>query len=54
VKVIDGKSDKLTEPTSVLVVRNKIEKIGADVATISNCRCRKTTPGQFAKQETTF
>jgi len=32
VKVFDGKSDKLTASTSVLVVGNKIEKIGGDVA----------------------
>jgi imidazolonepropionase-like amidohydrolase len=32
VKVFDGKSDKLTASTSVLVVGNKIGKIGGDVA----------------------
>lgn len=32
VKVFDGKSDKLTANTSVLVVGNKIEKIGDDIA----------------------
>jgi imidazolonepropionase-like amidohydrolase len=32
VKVFDGKSDRLTANTSVLVVGNKIEKIGGDVA----------------------
>jgi imidazolonepropionase-like amidohydrolase len=32
VKVFDGKSDKLTASTSVLVVGNKIEKIGSDIA----------------------
>ena len=32
VKVFDGKSDNLTGPTSVLVVGNKIEKIGGDIA----------------------
>src|SRR5215472_13008913 len=32
VKVFDGKSDKLTTNTSVLVVGNKIEKIGGDIA----------------------
>ena len=32
VKVFDGKSDKLTANTSVLVVGNKIEKIGGDIA----------------------
>jgi imidazolonepropionase-like amidohydrolase len=32
VKVFDGKSDKLTASTSVLVVGNKIEKVGGDVA----------------------
>src|SRR5262245_24906577 len=32
VKVFDGTSDKLTASTSVLVVGNKIEKIGGDIA----------------------
>jgi imidazolonepropionase-like amidohydrolase len=32
VKVFDGKSDKLTASTSVLVVGDKVEKIGADIA----------------------
>jgi imidazolonepropionase-like amidohydrolase len=32
VKVFDGKSDKLAANTSVLVVGNKIEKIGGDIA----------------------
>jgi imidazolonepropionase-like amidohydrolase len=32
VKVFDGKSDKLSASTSVLVVGNKIEKIGGDIA----------------------
>ena len=32
VKVFDGKSDKLTANTSVLVVGNKIAKIGGDIA----------------------
>ncbi len=32
VKVFDGKSDKLTANTSVLVVGNKIEKVGGDIA----------------------
>jgi imidazolonepropionase-like amidohydrolase len=32
VKVFDGKSDRLTASTSVLVVGNKIEKIGGDIA----------------------
>src|SRR5271166_5923647 len=32
VKVFDGKSDKLTASTSVLVVGNKIEKIGGAIA----------------------
>lgn len=32
VKVFDGKSDKLTATTSVLVVGNKIERIGGDIA----------------------
>src|SRR5262249_45538488 len=32
VNVFDGKSDKLTASTSVLVVGSKIEKIGGDIA----------------------
>ena len=32
VRVFDGKSDKLTANTSVLVVGNKIDKIGGDIA----------------------
>lgn len=32
VKVFDGKSDKLTPSTSVLVVGNKIKQIGGDIA----------------------
>jgi len=36
VKVFDGKSDKLTASTSVLVVGNKIEKIGGDIAAPEN------------------
>src|SRR5262249_34299546 len=32
VKVFDSKSDKITASTSVLVVGNKIEKIGGDIA----------------------
>jgi imidazolonepropionase-like amidohydrolase len=32
VKVFDGKSDKVTGQTSVLVVGNKIDKIGGDIA----------------------
>src|SRR5688572_29384118 len=32
VRVFDGKSDRLTANTSVLVVGNKIEKIGGDIA----------------------
>ena len=32
VKVFDGKSDQLTANTSVLVVGNKIEKVGGDAA----------------------
>jgi hypothetical protein len=32
VKVFDGKSDKVTASTSVLVVGNKIEKIGGNIA----------------------
>jgi imidazolonepropionase-like amidohydrolase len=36
VKVFDGKSDKLTASTSVLVVGNKIEKIGSEIAAPEN------------------
>jgi imidazolonepropionase-like amidohydrolase len=36
VKVFSGKSDKLTANTSVLVVGNKIEKIGGDIAAPEN------------------
>src|SRR5262249_44535719 len=36
VKVFDGKSDKLTASTSVLVVGNKIDKIGGDIAAPEN------------------
>jgi imidazolonepropionase-like amidohydrolase len=32
VKVFDGKSDKITQTTSVLIVGSKIEKIGRDIA----------------------
>src|SRR5262245_57154506 len=32
VKVFDGKSDKLTASTSVLVVGNNIEKVGGEIA----------------------
>jgi imidazolonepropionase-like amidohydrolase len=32
VKVFDGRSDKLTENTSVIVIGNKIERIGRDIA----------------------
>src|SRR5438874_9830013 len=31
VRVFDGKSDKLTEPTNVLVIGNKISKLGKKV-----------------------
>src|SRR4030095_13804905 len=50
VKVFDGKSDKLTASTSVLVVGNKIEKIGSDIAapedaTVIDAEGRTLMPG---------
>jgi imidazolonepropionase-like amidohydrolase len=50
VKVFDGKSDKLTGPTAVLVVGNKIEKIAADIpapgkATVIDGGGRTLMPG---------
>jgi imidazolonepropionase-like amidohydrolase len=50
VKVFDGKSDKLTASTSVLVVGNKIEKIGRDItapddATVIDAGGRTLMPG---------
>jgi imidazolonepropionase-like amidohydrolase len=50
VKVFDGKSDKLTASTSVLVVGNKIEKIGDDIAapekaTVIDAEGRTLMPG---------
>jgi imidazolonepropionase-like amidohydrolase len=50
VKVFDGKSDKLTASTSVLVVGNKIEKIGDDIkapekATVIDAGGRVLMPG---------
>jgi imidazolonepropionase-like amidohydrolase len=50
VKVFDGKSDKLTASTSVLVVGNKIEKIGGDIAapekaTVIDAEGRTLMPG---------
>src|SRR5215831_16469752 len=50
VKVFDGKSDKLTASTSVLVVGNKIEKIGGDIAapekaTVIDAAGRTLMPG---------
>jgi imidazolonepropionase-like amidohydrolase len=50
VKVFDGKSDKLTASTSVLVVGNKIEKIGGDIvapekATVVDGGGRALMPG---------
>jgi imidazolonepropionase-like amidohydrolase len=48
VKVFDGKSDKLTANTSVLVVGNKIEKIGGvapEKATVIDCGGRTLMPG---------
>jgi imidazolonepropionase-like amidohydrolase len=49
-KVFDGKSDKLTANTSVLVVGNKIAKIGGDIAvpekaTVVNAGGRTLMPG---------
>jgi len=50
VKVFDGKSDKLTASTSVLVVGNKIEKIAGDIvapekATVIDGGGRTLMPG---------
>ena len=50
VKVFDGKSDKLTASTSVLVVGHKIEKIGGDIvapekATVIDGGGRTLMPG---------
>jgi imidazolonepropionase-like amidohydrolase len=50
VRVFDGKSDKLTASTSVLVVGNKIEKIGRDItapngATVIDAGGRTLMPG---------
>jgi imidazolonepropionase-like amidohydrolase len=50
VKVFDGKSDKLTASTSVLVVGNKIEKIGGEItepekATVIDGGGRTLMPG---------
>lgn len=50
VKVFDGKSDKLTASTFVLVVGNKIEKIGGDIvapkeATVIDAGGRTLMPG---------
>ena len=50
VKVFDGKSDKLTASTSVLVVGNKIEKIGdvtaaPETATVIDAGGRTLMPG---------
>src|SRR6516164_9163683 len=45
VKVFDGKSAKLTASTSVLVVGNKIKKIGADVRRRAHLGCRLRQPG---------
>jgi imidazolonepropionase-like amidohydrolase len=49
-KIFDGKSDKLTATTSVLVVGNKIEKIGVDIkapekATVIDAGGRTLMPG---------
>src|SRR5262249_62163580 len=50
VKVFDGKSDKVTANTSVLVVGNKIEKIAGDIvapekATVIDGGGRRLMPG---------
>lgn len=50
VKVFDGKSDNLTAETSVLVVGNKITKIGGDIkapenAVVIDAKGRTMTPG---------
>jgi imidazolonepropionase-like amidohydrolase len=50
VKVFDGKSDKLTANTSVLIVGDKIEKIGGDIAapekaTVIDAGVRVLMPG---------
>ncbi len=50
VKVFDGKSDKLTASTSVLVVDNKIAKIGSEIAapedaTVIDAEGRTLMPG---------
>jgi imidazolonepropionase-like amidohydrolase len=50
VRVFDGKSDKLSAPTSVLVVGNAIAKIGGDIAapekaTVIDCGGRTLMPG---------
>jgi imidazolonepropionase-like amidohydrolase len=50
VKVFDGKSDKLTANTSVLIVANKIEKISDDIAapekaTVIDAEGRTLMPG---------
>jgi imidazolonepropionase-like amidohydrolase len=50
VKVFDGKSDKVTESTLVLVVGNKIEKIGGNIAApekaiVIDARGRTLMPG---------
>src|SRR5262245_814427 len=49
-KIFDGKSDKLTAHTSVLVIGNKIEKIGDDIkapekATVIDAAGRTLMPG---------
>jgi imidazolonepropionase-like amidohydrolase len=49
-RVFDGKSDKLTAATSVLIVGNKIEKIGGDIkapekATVIDAGGRTLMPG---------
>lgn len=52
VKVFDGKSEKLTAMTSVLIVGNKIEKIGdalqtPEGVTIIDCQGRTLMPGMI-------
>src|SRR6476660_8850231 len=50
VKVFDGKSDKLSAQTSILIIGNKIEKIGVDIkspekATVIDAGGRTLIPG---------
>jgi len=55
-KIFDGKSDKLTEPMSVLVEGNKINKIAKTItapagATVIDAKGRTMTPGFIAAHE---